>query len=94
MQVVLDGQGLKDVGGVAYRQMGAVGVIGSVTGLLGGGDDVGVELHIVFGQPVGGGLGRSGLQVIEITVHLLIVGEALTHMVENILGKSLGFRVG
>ena len=94
MQVVLDGQGLKDVGGVAYRQMGAVGVIGSVTGLLGGGDDVGVELHIVFGQPVGGGLGRSGFQVIEITVHLLIVGEALTHMVENILGKSLGFRVG
>ena len=57
LQVVLDGQGLEDVVGVAHRQVRGVGVVGGVTGLLGGGDDVGIQLHVVLGQPVGGGLG-------------------------------------
>src|SRR5699024_221950 len=73
LQVVLDGQGLEDVVGVAHRQVGGIGVVGGVAGVLGGGDDVGIELHVVLGQPVGGGLGGGGLQVVEVAVHLLVI---------------------
>ena len=34
LQVILDGQGLEDVVGVAHRQVGGVGVIRRVTGFL------------------------------------------------------------
>ena len=45
-------------------------------------------------KAVGGGLCGGRLEVVEVTVLLLIVGEALTHVVEHVLGKVLCCLVG
>ncbi len=54
----------------------------------------GIELHVVLGQTVGGGLGGGGLQVVEVAVLLLIVAQALPHVVQHVLGKGLGLGMG
>ena len=48
----------------------------------------------MLGKAVGGGFGRGGLQVVEVAVHLLIVAEALTHVVQHVLGELLGLGMG
>ena len=92
LELVLNVQSGEDVLGVAHGQVGGVGVVGSA--VLVGGDDVGELLLVVLGEAVGGGLGGGGLQVIEVAVLLLIVAQALPHVVEHVLGELLGLRVG
>ena len=92
LQLVLDLQSGEDILGVAHGQVGGVGVVRSA--VLVGGDDVGVLLLVVLGEAVGGGLGGSGLQVVQVAVLLLIVGQTLAHMVEHVLGKGLHALVG
>ena len=43
----------------------------------------------MLGKTVGGGLGRSCFQVEQIAVFLLVIAEALTHMIKHLLGKFL-----
>ena len=71
--------------------MRAVGVVGS---FLGSGDDAGVTLDIVLCKAIRSRLCGSGLEIIEVAVHFLIVRETLTHMVKHILGKRLGLGAG
>ena len=73
--------------------MRAVGVIGSAA-VLRCGDDIRELSDIVLCETISGGLGGSCLKVVEIAVLLLIVGEALTHMVEDFLGELLSLLVG
>ena len=73
LQVVLHVQRGKNVLRVAHRQVAGVGVVGGA--VLVGGDDVGIVLLVVLGEAVGGGLGRGGLQVVQVAVLLLIVAE-------------------
>ena len=44
-------------------------------------------------KAVGGGFSRGSLEVIEVAVLLLIVGEALSHVIENLFGEFLSFPV-
>ena len=80
LQFILDVQGVEHIRGVVHRQMGTVGIVGRIP-LGPGGDDVGIMLLVVLGQAVGGGLSRGRLQVVQVAVHLLVIGQALTHMV-------------
>ena len=57
-------------------------------------DDVGIELFIMLGKAVGGGLGRRGLQIVEVAILLLIIAQPLPHMVQYVFGKRLRLRVG
>ena len=70
--MVLDIQSLKDVLCEAHRKMGTIGVIRR-SARLGSSDNIGELLHIMFGQPVTGGLRRRGLQIVEITVLFLVI---------------------
>ena len=72
--------------------MAGVGVVGGA--VLVGGDDVGIVLLVVLGEAVGGGLGRGGLQIVQVAVLLLIVAETLPHVVQHVLGKSLRLGMG
>ena len=57
-------------------------------------DDVGIELLIMLGKAVCGGLGRRGLQIVEVAILLLIIAQPLPHMVQYVFGKRLRLRVG
>ena len=92
LQTILYIKGRENVLGVANRQVGAVGVVGSA--VLIGGDDVRVALLIVFGEPVGRGFGRSGFQIIQIAVFFLVVRQTFSHMIENFFGEVLRLLVG
>ena len=72
--------------------MGAVGIIRGLS-LLSRCDNVRILLLIMLGQPVGCGLRRRGLQVIKIAVLLLIIRQALSHMIQHLLRKLLTFRL-
>ena len=52
-------------------------------------DDVGVLLLVVLGEAVCGGLGGRRLEVVQVAVLLLVVGEALAHVVQDALRKLL-----
>ena len=92
LEIVLDIQSGEHVLGVAHGQVGGVGVVGGAVHV--GGDDVGELLLIVLGEAIGGGLGGGGLQVVEVAVLLLIVGQALPHVVEHVPGEALDPCVG
>ena len=68
--------------------MGAVGVVGRIP-LRPCSDNVRIALLVMLGQTVGGGLSRRGL-----AVHLLVIRQALPHMVQHLLGELLAFPVG
>ena len=91
LQLILDVQGGEDILCIAYRQVRGIGVIRSTVHV--GGDDIGIEFLIMLGKTVGGGLGRGGLQVVEVAVLLLIIGEPLTHMVQNFRSEALDFGI-
>ena len=55
--------------GVAYRQMAGIGIVGCCP--LMRRDDVREMYLVMFGKPVGGGLGRGRLQIVKISVLLL-----------------------
>lgn len=56
-------------------------------------DDVGIELLVVLGKAVGGGLGRRGLQIVEVAILLLIIAQPLPHVVQHVLCKCLRLRM-
>ena len=92
LQVVLNLQRGEDVLRIADRQVGGVGVVRRA--VLIGGDDVRELRLVVLGKAVGGGLCRRGLQVIQIAVLLLVVGQTLAHVVEHLAGKGLRLFAG
>ena len=67
--------------------MAGVCVVRSVA--LRGGDDIGILLDIVLCKAVGCALCRGGLEIIQIAVLLLIVRQALAHVVEYLLCELL-----
>ena len=67
--------------------MAGVCVVRSVA--LRGGDDIGILLNIVLCKAVGCALCRSGFEVVQIAVLLLIIRKALAHVVEYLLGEIL-----
>ncbi len=73
--------------------MGTVGVERSSVS-LGGCLDIRIKLYVVLCKSVGRGLRRACFQVEEISVHLLIVGETLSHVVEDSLGELLSLGMG
>ena len=94
LQLVLDIQRCEDVLGVAHGQVGGVGVVGGLVAGIGCSADVGITLDVLLGKTVGGGLGGGRLKVVEVAILLLIVGEALAHVVEYVLGEFLGGGIG
>ena len=93
LELVLNIKCAEDIIGVADGQVAGVGVIRSAA-VFGSGDDVGVLLDIVLCKAVRGALCGGGFKVIQVTVLLLIIRQALTHVVENILGKLLALLGG
>ena len=59
-----------------------------------GGYNIRVILAVVLGKTVGGRFRGGGFQIIQITVLFLIIRESFPHMIQHILRKLLGFRVG
>ena len=57
-------------------------------------NDIGIELLVVLCKAIGGGLGRRRLQIVKVSILLLIVAQALAHMVQHIFCKRLHLRVG
>ena len=88
LQIVLNIQGCENVLGVTNGQVAGVGVVGAAA-VFGSGNNVRVTLHIVLGKTVGGGLCGGSFQIVQVAVQLLIVGKALTHMIEHILREFL-----
>ena len=72
--------------------MGAVGVIRGIS-LVACGLDIRPFCTVVFCQTVCGRLRRSCLKVVQIAVLLLIIGEAFSHMVQNLFRKLLCLRI-
>jgi hypothetical protein len=48
----------------------------------------------VLSKTIRGRFGRSGLEVVEIAISLLIIGETASHMVEDFDGERLSVFVG
>ena len=72
--------------------MGRVRIVRSISGLsrrL----DTGPALSVVLGQTVSGALRRSRLQIVKVSVLLLIIRQALSHMIQYFLGKLLSSRI-
>ncbi len=93
LELILDVEGREDVIGESDREVRGVGVIRGLA-VFGGGDDVGVTLLVVLGKTECGGFGRGGLEVIEVAVFLLIIGEFFPHVVEDFDGEFLRFPMG
>ena len=77
---------------VAHRQVAGIGVVGRPA--LVGGDDIGVLCLIVLGKAIGGGLGRGGLQIVEVSILLLIIAQPLPHVLQHPNGKVLRLLMG
>ena len=83
LELVLYVQCVEHVLRVAHRQVRAgIGVVGRPAFV--GGDDIGVLCLIVLGKAIGGGLGRGGLQIVEVAVLLLIIAQPLPHVLQHI----------
>ena len=93
LQLVLNIQCSKDIVGVSHREVRAVGVVRGSAGFSSS-DDVGIDFHIVLRQTVGGGLCRGCLEVVEIPVLLLIIAQALAHVIQHITGEFLAPGIG
>ena len=93
LELILDVKSREHIVGVADGQVAGVGVIRGAAG-LGRGDDIGELLNVVLCKAVGGALGGSGLQIVQVAVHLLIVGELITHMVEYLFRELLALFAG
>ena len=89
LKLILDIQGVKNVGGVIHRQMGAVGVVRSIP-LSSRGADIRPALPVVFGQTVRRGLRRRRLQVKQFPVCLLVIRKPVSHMIQYLFCKFLG----
>ena len=86
LKLILNVECREDIVGKVNGKMRGVGVIGRlVLSRIGRGLDVGITAKVVLRKTEGGRLRGSSLKVVEITVHLLIVGETLSHMVEDFL---------
>ena len=94
LKLVLHVQSGEDVLGVAYGQVGGVGVIRRVTGVLGSGDDIGIQCHVMLGQPVGGGFRRGGFQVVQVSVLFLVILQPFPHVGQHFFGGRPGFPGG
>ena len=67
LHLILNVQGGKNIFREIHRQVGAVGVIGSLP-LFSGRFDLRPFSPVVLGQPVAGGFRRGGLQIVKIPV--------------------------
>ena len=92
LELVLHIQRGKYILGVAHGQVAGVGVVGGSAFMCG--DDIGIASLVVLGKAIGGGFRRGCLQVIEVAVLLLIIGETLPHMLQHPDGKVLRLLVG
>ena len=92
LELVLYVQGGEHVLRVAHRQVAGIGVVGRPA--LVGGDDIGVLCLIVLGKAIGGGLGRGGLQIVEVAILLLIIAQPLPHVLQHPNGKVLRLLMG
>ena len=61
---------------------------------LGSRFDVRPLLHVMLCQTVRGTLCRSCLQIVQVSVCLLIIGQTVSHMIQNFFGEFLGLRAG
>ena len=91
LQLVLDIQRREYVVGIADRKMRAVGVVRSLTGRACR-EDVRELLAVMLRKTVRGGFCRSCLEVVQIAVHLLVVAQTLTHVIEHLLCELLRLR--
>ena len=87
LQLVLHVERAEDVVGEAHRQMRRVRVVRLA--VLVGRDDIRELLLVVLGEAVRGALGRRGLEVVQVAVLLLVVGQAGAHVVEHVLRERL-----
>ena len=69
--------------------MGAVGIIGCPA-LSPCSDNIRVPLLVMLCKAIGGRLCRCCLQVVQIPVHLLIIGQPFPHVVQHMFRKLLG----
>ena len=92
LQFILYIERREDILRVPDRQMAGVRVIRRAVFIRR--DDIGIELLVVLCKAIGGRLGRCRLQIVKVSVLLLIVAQALAHMVQHIFRKRLRLRVG
>ena len=93
LKLILNIERGEDIIGIADRQMGTVGIIGSAAGLRRS-DDAGVVLGVILCKTIGGRFRGSRFEVEQLAlVHLLIIGQPVAHMVEDLLGEFLSGRV-
>ena len=92
LQFILNIQRIKNIGRKFYREMGTVRIIWGIP-LPACCPDISPPLPVMLRQAVCGGLCRSRLKVVEISVLLLIHNQTLPHMVEHFLSKSLRLRM-
>ena len=89
LKLILNIECGEDIIGVVDRQMGTVGIIGSAAGLRRS-DDAGVVLSVILCKTVGGRFRGSRFEIEQLAlVHLLIIGQPVAHMVEDLLGEFL-----
>ena len=77
---------------VSHREVAGIGIVRLA--VLVGRHDIRILLLVVLGETVCGGFRRCRLQIVQVTVLLLVVAQPGPHVVQHILGKLLGFRMG
>ena len=93
LQIILNIQCVKNIRGIINRQMRAVCIIRGVA-LFSCCFDIRITTSVVFGKTVCSGLCRCCLQVEKLSrILLLIVGKTVSHMLQNLFCKLLGFRI-
>lgn len=93
LELILDIKSGEDVFGIANRKVAGVGVIWGFSS-FGGADDVWIPGLVVLSKTEGGGFRWGCLEVIEVTIFLLVVGELFPHVVEDLNGEVLCFFMG
>ena len=91
LQLILHIECGENILGVSDRQMAGVCIIRRAVFVCR--NDIGIETFVVLCKAIGGRLGRRRLQIVKVSVLLLIVAQALAHMVQHIFRKRLRLRV-
>ena len=91
LQLVLYVECGENILGVSDRQMAGICIVRRAVFVCR--NDIGIETFVVLCKAIGGGLGRRRLQIVKVSVLLLIIAQALAHMVQHIFRKRLRLRV-
>ena len=93
LQLILNIQCVIDIRRISDGQVRAVRIVRNA-GTLRRGNDSGEILLVMLGQTIRRRLGGGRLQIIEIPVELLVIGQTVAHMIQNLFRESLCLLIG